>query len=93
MIMNTPNPIRKPDVLAQDMGGETVLYNGEEKALHILNAAAQRIWELCDGEHSVEDLSQAMRANFSVPEECDVARDIQQTLEIFYSKSLLEQQQ
>jgi hypothetical protein len=42
--------------------------------MHILNPTARRIWELCDGEHSVEDMAQAIRGSFSVPDAYDVGQ-------------------
>jgi Coenzyme PQQ synthesis protein D (PqqD) len=88
--MNTTKPIRKPDIIAQDLGGETLLCSPEAKTIHILNPTAWRIWELCNGEHSVEDMVEAIRARFSVPNGRDVIGDIRRTLEIFTSKGLLK---
>jgi len=81
----------KPGMLIQDLGGEMLLYSTEEEAIHILNPTAWCIWELCKGEHSVAEMVQAIRANFSVPEGSDVVGDIRQTLEVFASKGLLDE--
>ena len=83
--------IRKPGMLVQDLGGEMLLYSAREEAIHILNPAAWRIWELCNGEHSVEDMAQVIRVSFSVPDGSDVVGDIQQTLEVFASKGLVDE--
>ena len=88
--MNTVRPLRKPGILVKDIGGETLLYSAEQEAIHILNPVANLIWELCDGEHTVEDMEQTIRAGFSVADERDVIRDIRQTLEIFAAKELLK---
>jgi hypothetical protein len=82
-------PIRKPDITARDVGGETLLYSAEEKAIHVLNPTARLVWELCDGEHTVASMEQAIRANFSVTSEHDVTGDIRRTLETFAEKGLL----
>jgi hypothetical protein len=89
--MNTTRPFRKPGITVKDIGGETLLYSGEQEAIHILNPTAQVIWELCDGEHTVEDMEQAIRANFSVAIEHDVTGDIRRTLEVFADKGLLKE--
>ena len=89
-IVNTVRPLRKPGILVKDIGGETLLYSAEQEAIHILNPVAKLIWELCDGEHTVEDMEQTIRAGFSVADERDVIRDIRQTLEIFAAKELLK---
>jgi hypothetical protein len=83
--------IRKPGILIQDLGGEMLLYSAEEKVMHILNPTARRIWELCNGEQSVEAMEQAIRASFSVPDGHDVVGDIRRTLEVFAGKGLLKQ--
>jgi hypothetical protein len=88
--MNTTRPVRKPGITAKDIGGETLLYSAEEEAIHILNPTAQLIWELCDGEHTVEDMEQAIRTSFSVADENDVSGDIWRTLEVFVGKGLLQ---
>ena len=88
--MNLARPLRRTDITAKDIGDETLLYSAEEEAIHVLNPTAKLIWELCDGEHSLEEMDQALRASFAVPEEHNVARDIRRTLEVFASKGLLE---
>ena len=88
--MNPLKPVRKPGVTVKDMGEETFLYSADEEAIHILNPTAQLIWELCDGEHTVADMEQSIRANFSVPDEHDVTKDIQRTLDVFADKGLLQ---
>jgi hypothetical protein len=87
--MNTTKPVRKPGITVKDIGGETLLYSAAEEVIHILNPTARLIWELCDGEHSIEDMEQAIWDSFSVADEHDVTGDIQRTLEVFASKGLL----
>ena len=84
-------PVRKPDISIKDIGGEALLYNTDEEAIHILNPTAQLIWEFCDGTHTVADIEQAIRTNFSVPDGHDVTADIQQTLAVLIDKGLLQE--
>jgi hypothetical protein len=88
--MNTTKPVRKPGIIVQDIGGEMLLYSAEGKAVHVLNPTAKRIWDLCDGGHTAEDMEQALRASFSIAAERDVAGDLQRTLEVFAAKGLLQ---
>jgi len=90
--MNSERPVRRPGIVAQDMGRETLLYSAEGKAIHVLNPTAQCIWELCDGEHSAEDMERALRASFSIAAEHDVSGDVQRTLEVFAAKGLLQEE-
>jgi PqqD family protein of HPr-rel-A system len=83
-------PVRKQSVLRGTKGDETVLYNEESGAIHVLNPTALLIWNLCDGEHSLEDIEKAIRAEFSVGAEHPVSEDIQEVLENFSKEGLLE---
>lgn len=88
--MNPTNLVQKPDIIFKEIGGETLLYSADEKAVHVLNATARTLWELCDGEHALEDMERAIRAQFSVADEQDVSGDIQRALEALADKGLLE---
>jgi len=44
-------PLRKSDILVQELGEQTVLYRTKGKAIHVLNPTARLIWGLCDGQH------------------------------------------
>lgn len=89
--MNPTKPIRKPDIIAQDIGDETLLYSAKDKIIHVLNPTAKLLWELCDGAHAAAGMEEALRASFSITAEHQVTEDIQRTLEIFASKGLLQE--
>lgn len=82
-------PKRKPDIVAKDIGREIILYSSKQEGIHILNPTARLIWELCDGEHTLGEMEQALRANFSIPPNYNVIEDIQKTLDMFVTKELL----
>jgi len=88
---DTARPLVKKDVLVHDLGEQTVLYSAEGRAIHVLNRTARLIWDLCDGEHSLQDMERALRASFAVPEGHDVCADIQHTLDELFSKELLQE--
>ena len=81
---------RKQDVTAQQLGNELILYDASKKITHTLNPTARRIWELCDGNHTVHDMERVIKTSFSIPDGRDVAHDIQQAIKIFVEKGLLE---
>lgn len=83
-------PTRNPDVLLKDMGGETLLYNSGRKEVHIINPTARLVWELCDGEHSLQSIEQSIHNHFSISEEQDIQGDVMRTLDLFRSKGLLQ---
>lgn len=84
-------PTRKEGLTIQDMGGETMLYNTEEKVVHVLNPTAKFLWELCDGKHTIEDMEQKIRKSFTIPSERNVADDIEQILVAFFNKRILQE--
>jgi hypothetical protein len=87
--MNTSLPLRNPDITLQDVGDEVVLYSAAADAVHVLNPTAKLIWQRCDGRHTLADIEQTLRANFTIPPDRDVMADIRQTLETFAGKGLL----
>ena len=88
--MSTTKPVCKPGLMVKDIGDGVLLYSISEDVIHILNPAAQLIWELCDGTHTPMDMEQAIRANFPVPVEYDVGQDIRRLLDVFTNKGLLQ---
>lgn len=82
-------PKGRPDILAKEIGQETILYSDTDEAIHVLNATAKLIWKLCDGQHSLEDIARKLQEEFAVPEQHDVFADIQHTIKIFSEKGLL----
>jgi len=88
--MTENKPLRKKSILCKRMGQETVLYNKESEAIHVLNPTALLVWDLCDGEHSFEDMEKAIRNEFSVSEEERVSQDIQGVIDRFSKEGLLE---
>lgn len=82
-------PKRKPDIVMKDIGHEVILYSSQQEGIHILNPTARFIWELCDGEHTLAEMEQALRANFSISPDYNVIEDIQNILDVFDTKELL----
>ena len=83
-------PVRREDVTCKQLDEtETMLYDPQTEALHILNPTARLIWELCDGEHTVEDMAAALKAQFTGVEGKDISGEIQTTLDTFTAQGLL----
>ena len=51
---------KKNDVVVQEADGEFLVYDVLTRKAHHLNATSSRIWKLCDGKNSVEDISSAL---------------------------------
>jgi PqqD family protein of HPr-rel-A system len=77
-------------VILKEMGGETILYDSRNQAVHVLNPTARLIWELCDGDHTEQAIEQVLKSHFAVPEGHDVGQDVQRTLALFSAQGLLQ---
>jgi len=81
---------QKQGIDIQQLGSELILYDEQKKTTHLLNPTARCIWELCDGNHTVQDIEGVMVTCFSIPDGQNVTNDIQQVLKTFVGKELLE---
>ena len=88
--MQITKPVRSAEIIVKEVGSETLLYSNHAGAIHILNPTAELIWQLCDGNHTLEDMKREIASSFSVDAEHDTMKDIKQTLETFNKKKLLE---
>jgi hypothetical protein len=90
--MNEEKPRRIDGVFSKALGNETLLYWADGKAIHVLNRTARRIWELCDGQNTVQEIEKVIRAEFQLPDsQVDIAGDIEHSLQMFGAAGLLEQ--
>ena len=84
------NPQARPDLVIRVLGEETIVYDTRGQNLHILNPTAHEIWKLCDGSHSLEEISDALTQTFQIDDQSvDVAADVLETVNLFASKDLL----
>jgi hypothetical protein len=59
----TPNP----EVSLQRVGQEAILHDRRNGRAHVINEPAARIWELCDGNATLEQITTAFAASYSMP--------------------------
>jgi hypothetical protein len=88
--MTALKPCRKPGITSRTIGRETILSSGTDAGIHILNPTAKLIWDLCDGQHTLAEIEQAMRVSFAIPAHQSITEDIRQTLDELQRKGLLE---
>jgi len=60
---------RQEGVLAQEAHGQTVLLRLEDGGYYALDEVGATVWELCDGSRGVEQLVEALCAQFDAPAE------------------------
>lgn len=71
------------------MGTETLVHDTVHRKVHVLNASAARILELCDGKRDVETITGAISAETGAPHD-RVRADIERALGIFRDLRLLD---
>jgi hypothetical protein len=87
----TNTPTRREDLVCRQLDEtETLLYDPETEALHVLNPTARLIWELCDGEHTVADMVAAMESQYAGTEGSDVPGHVRRTLDTLAARGLLQ---
>ena len=59
-------PEKRADVLELDMGDGIVLYDPGSKLVHHLNPSASLLWQLADGEASLEQLVEEVSQEFDL---------------------------
>lgn len=57
-------PCKRSDVLELDMGDGFILYNHDSSLVHHLNPSASVIWQLIDGEATVEQLGREVAEEY-----------------------------
>jgi coenzyme PQQ biosynthesis protein PqqD len=62
--------LRRVDgILAQEAHGQTVLLRLEDGGYYALDEVGAAIWELCDGQRSVDEIVALLCEDFDAPEE------------------------
>jgi len=57
---------RKDGLVVRKLNDEVLIYDVEQHQAHCLNLYAAKIWDLCDGSHTVSDLSAMLRLDEDV---------------------------
>ncbi len=87
----TPDSIPQPNgqFQIQQIDGETLLYHlGQTKTVY-LNQSATLIWQLCDGERSIDDIVTALTQQY--PEQAqNIATDVSEALTQFIDEGAIE---
>lgn len=62
-------PRRCDGILAQEAQGRTVLLRLEDGGYYALDEVGALVWELCDGQRSLDDIVDALCTEFDAPAE------------------------
>ena len=88
--MSPKGPLRKEGILSRKLGDEWMLYDPESGVVHIINATAESVWDLCDGLHGPDEIATSLRDTFEVPDGTPVRKEIDEIIEAFFDKGLLQ---
>jgi radical SAM protein with 4Fe4S-binding SPASM domain len=83
-------PKRKLDVQWERFDEQVILYDSTRN-FSLLNSTGVMIWELCDGEHSIQDITDEFLSAYEAEPEC-VCADVKRMVGEFAMRGLLESQ-
>lgn len=88
--VSTPHdkPLRRADLVLEELDGEAVLYDARCGAVHRFDALTLFVWEVCDGSHSAADIGRAVAAAYDVDAD-DALRHVDQLIADFCTRDLL----
>jgi len=58
---------RKDDIVVLELDGEVLLYDQKTNKAFNLNKTSSLIWELCDGKHSLSEISRLLGEKLNAP--------------------------
>ena len=59
-------PVRDPQVISQNVDGETLLVHPAQGTVRVLNPVGARLWELADGSREVTEMAGELVARYKV---------------------------
>jgi coenzyme PQQ synthesis protein D (PqqD) len=80
--------IRSTRIFVQELRDELVVYDVERNEVHCLNGTAARVWELCDGTHTIAEIAQQLGTDLE-PQAAEAL--VWVALDQFAEKHLLEE--
>ena len=75
-------PRRSVDVTLERVGDEAILYDRRGRRAHVVNDSAARVFELCDGNASMQSVTEQLAAAFELPPG-QVEGDVQAIVDTF----------
>lgn len=66
-----------------------ILIDHQHAILHEMNSVATRVWALCDGNHSIQDMTSVICEEFDVSAD-EAQRDIEAFVHLLLQRKLIE---
>lgn len=93
IVDSSRKPHRKPQVIVRQQpedDGMYVVYDGENETVLLLNSSGKVVWDLCDGQRSVNEILAAIAAKFMIPEGTASEAELCKFLLILMKANLVE---
>lgn len=82
-------PRQRVALIRRQAGSETLLYDPASDEIHVLNATALAVWELCDGQHSAAQIAERLQTRFSDLPDGDASATVQEALALLEQRGLI----
>ena len=82
-------PHQKSGYRLEELDGELLLYHPAQTTILYCNPSASVIWQLCDGERTIEEISILLAAAFEQNLET-ITTDVESTLDLFCKHRAIE---
>ena len=71
------------------VSGDLVLYDPSNGDVHMLNATAARVFQLCDGSHTPEEMAKVLVESFDGVDYAQAFEDVKSALDTLEAKNLV----
>jgi PqqD family protein of HPr-rel-A system len=79
----------RQDLKIKRVSGDLVLYDPSNGDVHMLNATAARVFQLCDGVHTPEEMAKALVESFDGVDYAQAFQDVKNALDTLEAKNLV----
>ena len=86
----TDKPKKLEGVTLTEADDESILYDSIKGQIHILNPTGAKIWDLCDGNNTLEDIAKNICVQFETDDFESVSKDVEEYLAELKKLELIE---
>lgn len=84
-------PLRRDDLVLEELDGEALLYDSRNGAIHRFNATTFFVWNACDGSCTPNDIAVSLLRNYSVDAD-EAQRAVLTVIEQLHEEDLLDKE-
>ena len=82
------NPLRNPDYRLEKMDDEILLFNAQSQKVLYLNSSASIIWQCCDGERSIAEITRLITEAYP-DAAASISADVESTIAEFINQGVI----